>query len=90
MNMSQPVREVKIDSVAFRQALLKSERLRIQAVIVFVIAFAGAIAIRILVYGSAMNRLGMLASFLLVAYEVAALRAVDQALKRGNNLSTGV
>jgi hypothetical protein len=90
MNTSQPVREVKIDSVAFRQALLKSERLRIQAVIVFVIAFAGAIAIRILVYGSAMNRLGMLASFLLVAYEVAALRAVDQALKRGNNLSTGV
>jgi hypothetical protein len=45
----------QIDSAAFPQALLQSEKRRIFGVIAFVVAFTLAISIRILVYGSAMS-----------------------------------
>lgn len=88
--MSRADHEPKIDSIAFYQALLRSERLRILIVITFVTTFSGAMAIRIFLYGSAMSRWGIIASFLLVAYEVAVLRAVNQSLKQGNDLSTAI
>jgi type IV secretory pathway component VirB8 len=46
----------KLESIAFEQARLRSERRRIFAIIGFVIAFTVAIAIRIMVYGSPMSR----------------------------------
>jgi hypothetical protein len=66
--------EKKIDSPAFHKALLKSERHRIQGVIVFVVVFTAAIILRILIYGSRMSPWGVIASVVLVLYEFAMLR----------------
>jgi serine phosphatase RsbU (regulator of sigma subunit) len=88
--MSQPERKPKIESASLNQALLRSERLRTLAVMTFVIVFVGVMAIRIFVYGSAMSRWGLLASLLLVAYEFAVLRTINQALKQAKELPVSV
>jgi len=82
--------EAEISSAAFQQALLRSEKRRILVVIAFVIVFSFLIAIRIFVYGSAMNPWSLFASILLVGYELVALRVVDQALRKGTDLPTGL
>ena len=69
------------DSLAFRTALLRSERRRIYGVTAFLLVFAAAIAIRILVYGSQMSRSGLLALLLVAAYELWTLSQVTKALK---------
>jgi serine phosphatase RsbU (regulator of sigma subunit) len=82
--------ESKIDSAAFHQALLQSEKRRIFGVIAFVVVFTLAISIRILVYGSAMSPWAFLASILLVAFEILVLRAVNYALVAGPDLPAGI
>jgi serine phosphatase RsbU (regulator of sigma subunit) len=76
----------EIRSLAFQQALLQSEKRRIYGVIAFVVAFTLAVAIRIILYGSAMSPWGFLASLTLVAYELVVLRAVDRALRTKTDL----
>jgi hypothetical protein len=76
--------------VAFREALLRSEKLRVLTVIAFVVVFTFAMAIRIVVYGSAMNKWGLFASLLLVVYEIIVLRAIDKALRQGKDVAPGL
>ena len=72
-------------SLAFRQALLKSERKRIIGVIAFV-AFISVLAIvRIFVLGSEVNRYGLAVVALMAAFELGLLRAVNQALRSNQN-----
>jgi len=68
-------------SRAFREALLKSERKRIFAVISFVLFFALLAALRIFAFGSAMARYGLIAAGALIAYELGLLLAVNRALR---------
>jgi serine phosphatase RsbU (regulator of sigma subunit) len=82
--------EQTIESVAFRKALMQSERHRILGVITFVSLFAAIIVIRILVYGSKMSRSGIGASLLLVAYEFATLRIVDRAIRENREIPRGL
>ena len=76
----------EIESTAFRQARLRSERYRIQGVIVFVFIFTILIAIRIFVFGSPVSPWGISASLGLIAYELVLLRAVLWAEKKGRDL----
>ena len=80
----------EIKSLAFQQALLQSEKRRIYGVIAFVVAFTLVVAIRILLYGSAMSPWGSLASLVLVAYELVVLAAVDRALRTKTDLPSGL
>jgi serine phosphatase RsbU (regulator of sigma subunit) len=73
------------DSVAFRKALLESERRRIFGITGFLLVFIFAVAIRIAVYGSPMSRSGVLALLLVVVYELWMLSIVKKALKTGSN-----
>lgn len=82
--------EAQISSAAFQQALMRSEKRRILVVIAFVVVFTFLIAIRVFVYGSAMNPWSMFAAILLVGYELVVLRVVDQALRKGTDLPTGL
>lgn len=68
-------------SQAFRRELLKSERKRVFAVILFVLFFALLAALRIFVFGSAMGRYGLIAAAVLIAYELGLLLAVNRALR---------
>ena len=72
---------------AFQEALLKSERKRIFAVISFVLFFALLAALRIFVFGSAMGRYGLVAAAVLIAYECVLLRAVGRALRSGQTVA---
>jgi serine phosphatase RsbU (regulator of sigma subunit) len=78
--------DLQADSLAFRTALLQSERRRIYGVTAFLLVFAAAIAIRILVFGSHMSRSGVLVLLLVVAYELWTLSAVTKALKAERSL----
>jgi hypothetical protein len=82
--------ETQINSVAFQQALLRSQKRRIFGVIAFVIAFTLAISIRIFVYGSAMSSWGYAASLLLVLHELFVFRELDRALAAGNYPPSGL
>ncbi len=75
-----------LDSLAFRKALLESERRRIYGITAFLLVFAAAIVIRILIFGSHMSPLGVLALLLVVAYELWMLSAVNKALRTGHDL----
>jgi serine phosphatase RsbU (regulator of sigma subunit) len=74
------------DSLAFRKALLQSERRRIYGITAFLLVFAVAISIRILVFRSHMSPWGIVALLLVVAYELWILSAVSRSLKTGHNL----
>ena len=79
----------EIQSAAFRQARLQSERHRILGVIVFVFIFAVLMAIRIVVFRSRISPWGVVASVGLMAFEVVMLRAVMWAQKKGQDLPLG-
>lgn len=77
-----------LDSPAFRQALLESERRRIYGSIAFLLFFIFAIAFRILLYGSHhTNRSGIVVLLLVVAYELWVLSSVNRSLKSGRQVS---
>ena len=77
-------------SPAFRQALLKSERRRIVGVILFVAFFAVLASVRIFLLGSAMSRWGLVVAALVIVFELGLLRAVNQALRSGRDISESV
>jgi serine phosphatase RsbU (regulator of sigma subunit) len=77
-------------SPAFRQALLKSEKKRIVGVIAFITFFGVLAILRIFVLGSAMSRWGILATALVIAFELGLLRAVNQVLRSGGDLANSV
>jgi serine phosphatase RsbU (regulator of sigma subunit) len=79
--MTSSIKQITETSPAFREALLKSERKRIFAVVSFVLFFALLAAVRIFVFGSAMGRYGLLAAFILIAFELWLLRVVNRALR---------
>jgi serine phosphatase RsbU (regulator of sigma subunit) len=79
--MIVPSHELHKVSPAFRQALLKSERKRIFAVVSFILFFAALIFVRIFLFSSAMSRWAFLATVLVAAYELWVLRWVNLALK---------
>jgi len=79
--MTSSVREISETSRAFREALLRSERKRIFAVVSFALFFALLAAVRIFVLGSAMGRFGLLAASILIAFELWLLRVVNRALQ---------
>jgi serine phosphatase RsbU (regulator of sigma subunit) len=82
--------EIQIDSDAFRQVHLKSERFRILAVIAAVIATIVFRGIRILVLHAHEDRAHLVAILAFVAlfvlYEMAMLRAIRLALQAGHDL----
>jgi len=73
--------DLQADSLAFRKALLQSERRRIYGVAAFLLIFAAAIAIRIVVFGSHMSWSGLLVLLLVTGYELWTLSVVTKALK---------
>src|SRR5690349_8876345 len=75
--------QISENSRAFGQALLKSEKKRILAVIVFVLFFVLLAAVRIFVLGSAMSRWGLLTAAILIAFELGLFRTVNRALQLG-------
>jgi serine phosphatase RsbU (regulator of sigma subunit) len=74
-------------NLAFRTALLQSERRRIYGVIAFLLAFALAVAARILIFRSHMSPWGPIVLLLVVVYELWMLSSVTRALKTGHDLS---
>ena len=66
----------QIDSLAFRRALLESERRRIYGITAFLLIFAAGIAVRVFLYGSHMSPWGAVALLLVVAYDLLILSAV--------------
>jgi len=81
--MTSPTPPLTETSIAFRQAILKSETKRILGVISFVLFFALLAAVRIFVMGSAMSRWGLVAAALIVLFELLLLRYVNRALRCG-------
>jgi serine phosphatase RsbU (regulator of sigma subunit) len=75
-----------VDSLAFRRALLQSERRRIYGITAFLLVFAVATALRIVVFGSHMSPWGVFVLLLVVAYELWTLSVVTKALKTGQDL----
>ena len=80
---AEPKREA---SLAFRQALLTSEKKRIVGVVAFVLFFAILAAVRIFVLGSAMSRWGLVVAALVIGFEVGLFRAVNRAFHSGRNI----
>jgi hypothetical protein len=68
--MTHAIQQMRETSVAFRHALLKSEKKRIVGVIVFVCCLAVLAAVRIFVWGSAMSRWGLVVAALVIAFEL--------------------
>ena len=76
----------QVDSLAFREALLRSEQRRIYGITAFLFIFATAIVIRIAVFGSHMSPWGAIVLLSVVAYELWMLSAIKRVLKTGKNL----
>lgn len=81
-----PMNDFNVDSLAFRQALLASERRRIYGVTAFLLVFAAAMALRIIVFHSHMNPWGSAFLLLVVGYEAWMLTAVKRALESGQDI----
>jgi serine phosphatase RsbU (regulator of sigma subunit) len=88
--MTHVIQQMRETSLAFRHAVLKSERKRIVGVIVFVCCFAVLAAVRIFVLGSAMSRWGLVVAALVIAFEVGLYRAVNGSLHSGKDISNFV
>jgi serine phosphatase RsbU (regulator of sigma subunit) len=73
-----------INSVAFRHALLRTERLRIYGTILIVAVFVIAGSIRIYLFGSHLNPLGLYCAVALIGYEALVLRAVQRSMLSGS------
>jgi serine phosphatase RsbU (regulator of sigma subunit) len=69
-----------IKSKAFERALLRTERLRILGVILTVSVFGITAAIRIYLFGSHMNHIGVYFTAGLVVYELLVLRSVQRSI----------
>jgi hypothetical protein len=78
--------DLQVDSLAFRKALLQSERRRIYGVTAFLFAFVVAAGIRIFIFRSPVNPWALFALFFLLAYELLMLWVVRKALLTGNDL----
>lgn len=78
--------KVQLESLAFQKALFQSERRRIYGIIAFLLVFAVATAMRILIFGSHMNPLGIPALLLVVAYEFWMLSVVNRSLASAHDL----
>ena len=72
-----------IPSRAFQQALLRTERLRGLGAIFIISVFGITGAIRIYLFGSHMNPIGLYAAGVLLAYELLVLRAIHRSIKSG-------
>jgi serine phosphatase RsbU (regulator of sigma subunit) len=77
-------------SPAFRQALLKSEKKRIVAVVAFVAFFVVLAMVRIFVFKSSMSHWGLPLAALMIAWELGLLRAVDRSLKSGRDIPLSI
>ena len=77
-------------SVAFRRALLKSEKKRIVGVIAFVCFFTVLAIVRIFVLGSAMSRWGLVVAALVIVFELGLYRAVNLSLHSGKSISSSL
>ena len=88
--MTFSIHQMREASPAFRQALLKSEQKRIAGVIAFVAFFAVLAFVRIFLLGSAMSRWSLVVAALLIAFELGLLRAVNQALRSGEDIAKAV
>ena len=84
------IAQMRNTSPAFRTALLKSERKRIQGVIAFIAFFTILKIVRIFLFGSAMSRWGILAAALMILLELRFLKAVDEALRTGREIAHSV
>ena len=73
--------ELSIGFSAFRKALLQSEKRRIFGVVAFLLIFACAILIRVILFRSHMNPWGALILIAVVVYELLLLGVVRNALK---------
>jgi serine phosphatase RsbU (regulator of sigma subunit) len=80
----------QIDSLAFRRALLQSERRRIYGITVFLVIFAVGAALRIFIHRPHLNPLGLIVVLLVVGYELLTLSAVKKALDTGRDLPEGL
>ncbi len=70
-----------IQSRAFEDALLHTERLRTIGVIATILVFGSTAAARIYLFGSHMTHVGLYASVAFVVYELLVLRAVDASIR---------
>jgi hypothetical protein len=68
-------------SEVLQQALLRSEKKRTIAIILFLSFFAILMFIRMLLHGSAMSHWGFVAVTIVIAFECASLYVVNQALQ---------
>src|ERR1700747_3161830 len=85
--MTHAIQQMRETLLAFRHALLKSEKKRIVGVIVFVCFFAVLAIVRIFVLGSAMSRWGLVVAALVIAFEFGPYRAVNRSLHSGKDIS---
>jgi hypothetical protein len=86
--MTHAIQQMRQTSLAFRHALLKSEKKRIVGVIIFVCCFAVLAIVRIFLLGSAMSRWGLVVAALVIAFEVGLYRAVNGSLHSGTDISS--
>ena len=76
-----------IASIAFREARLQTERLRTLGSIVIISVFGVAGAIRIFLFGSHMNHIGLYCVVGAIGYEVLVLLAVERSIKAGTRIA---
>src|SRR5262249_46642143 len=72
-----------ISSLAFRQALLRTERLRILGSILAISVFIVSGTIRILLFGSHINHVGIYCAIAFVGYEGLVYWAVQRSIRSG-------
>lgn len=88
--MTSLAQEMRKESPAFRQALLRSEKKRVVAAILLLSIFGVLMLIRIFVLGSAMSRWGLLVVLSLIAFEFGLLRIVNRVASSGTDISQAV
>lgn len=76
----------EIGSAAFRLALLRSERIRILGSILLVSLFVISGSIRIYLFGSHLNHIGLYCAAVLIGYEAFVLFAVEHSIKSGSSI----
>ena len=73
----------EIASTAFKQALLRSERLRILGAILIISVFVIAGSIRIYLFGSHLSHIGLYSAVVLIGYELLVFLAVQRSIRLG-------
>jgi serine phosphatase RsbU (regulator of sigma subunit) len=82
--------DLQANSLAFRKALLQSERRRIYGIMAFLLAFAISIGIRILVFRSHMSPWGAFVVLAVIVYELWILYVIAKALKTERDLPSAL